>query len=264
VDIRIAIAGKGGVGKTTLSAALAKSLVSAGKRVIAVDADPNNCLGRALGLPESLLSQITPVSEMSDLLAERAGQGDGGSFFSIDPKVDDLLDRFRVDWDGVSLLVMGTVDEPGAGCVCPESAVLKALLRHLVELDGYSLVMDMEAGLEHLGRGTAKHVGALLIVLEPSAASARTAARIAGLARGLGMRVPGVVMNKVKAQQDAAEALPYLDGLPVIATLPVDPAVAESEAVPSSGPYVEAVEELRMLLRERSGDNGRGQPLPNR
>ena len=253
MDIRIAIAGKGGVGKTTLSAALTQSLVRAGERVIAIDADPNNCLGRALGLPESLLNQTTPLSEMTEMLAERAGKGDGGSFFSINPKVDDLLDRFRVDWDGISLLVMGTVDEPGAGCVCPESAVLKALLRHLVELDGYSLVMDMEAGLEHLGRGTAKHIGAILIVAEPSAASARTAARIAGLARGLGMRVPGVVMNKVKAQEDVAKVLPYLDGLPVLATLPVDLAVAESEAVPRIGPYVQAVDNLRRKLTDWLG-----------
>lgn len=248
--VRIAIAGKGGVGKTTLTAALTHSLVLGGERVIAVDADPNNCLGRALGLPESLLSRITPLSEMSELLAERAGKAEGGSFFSINPKVDDLLERFRVNWDGISLLVMGTVDEPGAGCVCPESAVLKALLRHLVELEEYSLVMDMEAGLEHLGRGTARHIGAMLIVAEPTAASARTAARIAGLARGLGMRLPGVVLNKARSPEGADKVLPYLHGLPIIATLPVDPAVAESEAVPRAGAYREAVEGLRARLTE--------------
>ena len=248
--VRLAIAGKGGVGKTTLSAALVRSLVRSGERVLAIDADPNNCLGRALGLPEELLSRVTPLSEMTDLLAERAGKAEGGGFFSINPKVDDLLDRFRVDWEGVSLLVMGTVDEPGAGCVCPESAVLKALLRHLVELEDYSLVMDMEAGLEHLGRGTAKHVGALLIVVEPTAASARTAARVADLAKGLGLKLPGVVVNKARSGDDEAKVLPYLDGLPVIAALPADPAVAESEAVPESGPYVEAVEGLRRRLAE--------------
>jgi len=250
VRVTIAIAGKGGVGKTTLAAALTRSLVRSGQQVIAVDADPNNCLGRALGLPESLLSSITPLSEMTELLAERAGKADGGSFFSITPRVDDLLDCFRVDWDGVSLLVMGTVDEPGAGCVCPESAVLKALLRHLVELEQYSLLMDMEAGLEHLGRGTARHIGAILIVTEPSAASARTAARVAALARGLGVRVPGVVLNKARSEEDIAKVLPYLGDLPIIATLPVDPAVAESEAVPNMGPYMEAVERLRRRLDE--------------
>ncbi len=245
--VRIAIAGKGGVGKTTLSAALTRSLVRSGERVIAVDADPNNCLGRALGLPEELLSRITPLSDMTDLLAERAGKAEGGGFFSITPEVTDLLDRFKVEWDGISLLVMGTVEEPGAGCVCPESAVLKALLRHLVELEDYSLVLDLEAGLEHLGRGTATHVGALLIVVEPTPASARTAARIAKLAKGLGLRLPGVVVNKALPDSEA-RVLPYLDGLPIIAILPADPAVAESEAVPESGAYVEAVEKLRRRL----------------
>jgi len=246
--VRIAIAGKGGVGKTTLGAALIRSLVRSGERVIAVDADPNNCLGRALGLPEDLLSRITPLSEMTDLLSERAGKGEGGGFFSINPMVDDLFDRFRVNWHGISLLVMGTVDEPGAGCVCPESTVLKALLRHLVELEDYSLVLDMEAGLEHLGRGTAMHVGALLIVVEPTAASARTAARVAALAKGLGLRIPGVVVNKARADSEA-KVIPYLHGLPIIATLPADAAIAESEAVPASGPYVEAVEELTKRLQ---------------
>jgi len=182
---KVAIAGKGGVGKTTLSAALCRDLARSGERVLAVDADPNNCLGRALGIPEGILSGIAPLSEMTELLAERAGKAEGGGFFALNPRVDDLLERFGVEHAGVSLLVMGTVDEPGAGCVCPESAVLKALLRHLVGLEEYSLVLDMEAGLEHLGRGTAQHVGALLIVVEPTSASARTAGRIA---RGLRRR----------------------------------------------------------------------------
>jgi CO dehydrogenase maturation factor len=248
VSVKIAVAGKGGVGKTTLSAALAQSLCRAGERVIAVDADPNNCLGRALGFPEEMLAAATPLSELKDLLAERAGTGEGGGFFSLSPPVDDLLHRYRLDNDGISLLVMGTVDEPGAGCVCPESAVLKALVRHLVGLGDWSLVMDMEAGLEHLGRGTAQHVGALLIVAEPTAASARTAARIARLASGLGLRLPGVVVNKASSP-GAGEALrAHLGGLAVLAELPLDRAVAESEAVPAAGPYVEAVDKLRHRL----------------
>ena len=246
--LNIAIAGKGGVGKTTLSAALCRSLARSGEHVLAVDADPNNCLGRALGIPERVLSQVTPLSEMTELLSERAGTPGGGGFFALNPKVDDLLERFKVDHDGISLLVMGTVDEPGAGCVCPESAVLKALLRHLVELEEYSLVLDMEAGLEHLGRGTAQHVGTLLIVVEPTAASARTAARIAGLAKGLGLRVPGVVVNKARSEAAKEKVLPYLGGLEIVAVLPADAAVAESEAVPEAGAYVEAVEGLRGRL----------------
>jgi CO dehydrogenase maturation factor len=248
MTMKLAIAGKGGVGKTTLSAALARSLAQAGERVVAVDADPNNCLGRALGFPEELLDHIVPLSEMKEMLAERAGTDQGGGFFALDPPVEDLLDRFGVQHDGVSLLVMGTVDEPGAGCVCPESAVLKALVRHLAGSEGLPLVMDMEAGLEHLGRGTARYIGSLLIVAEPTAASARTAARIGKLARGLGLRVPGVVLSKVSSADAEAKVQPYLSGIGTLASLPMDEAVGASEALPDAGPYVEAVEQLKVRL----------------
>lgn len=248
MSIKIAVAGKGGVGKTTVSAALARSLRGAGERVLAVDADPNNCLGRALGFPEEKLAGIIPLSEMKDELGARAGRGEGGGFFALNPPVADLLDEYRLEHDGIALLVMGTVDEPGAGCVCPESAVLKALLRHLAGLEEVSLVADMEAGLEHLGRGTAQHIGGLLIVAEPTPPSARTAARIARLALGLGLRLPGLVWNKAPDGQVSEGLEPYLEGLPVLATLPLDPLVARSEAVPASGPFVQAVEALRGLL----------------
>jgi CO dehydrogenase maturation factor len=253
LELRIAIAGKGGVGKTTLSAALAHSLARAGRRVLAVDADPNNCLGRALGFPEPILADLTPLSEMRDLLAQRAGTAQGGSFFALSPPVADLVERFQVTHGGVSLLVMGTIDEPGGGCVCPESAVLKALVRHLVDISDLSLVMDMEAGLEHLGRGTAQYLGALLIVVEPTPASARTAARIARLAEGLHLKLPGVVLNKISSPGDEQRVGGHLADLPVIAALPEDPAVRGSETVPTAGPYVEAVEALRQRL-ESEGD----------
>jgi len=251
MSTRIAVAGKGGVGKTTLSAALARSMSLSEDKVLAVDADPNNCLGRALGFPDELLASLTPISEMKEMLAGRAGQDQGGSFFSLDPPVEDLLSDYKVEYGGLSLLVMGTIDEPGAGCVCPESTVLKALMRHLVDLPDTSVIVDMEAGLEHLGRGTAQHVGALLIVAEPSIASARTAARIARLATGLGLRVPGVVVNKVSSPEVVERLRPHLGALDVIARLPADPAVAASEALPTSGPYLEAVEALRQELAKR-------------
>jgi CO dehydrogenase maturation factor len=253
LDIRIAIAGKGGVGKTTLSAALARSLARGGHRVLAVDADPNNCLARALGFAEAVLADLRPLSEMRELLAGRAGVAEGGGFFALAPPVEDLLERFQVRHDGVSLLVMGTIDEPGGGCVCPESAVLKALVRHLVSIPDLSLVMDMEAGLEHLGRGTAQYLGALLIVVEPTPASARTAERIARLAAGLQLRLPGIVLNKVSSPKDEQRVRPHLPDLPVIASLPQDAAVADSETAPAAGVFVEAVEALRQRLESESG-----------
>ena len=232
------------MGKTTLSASLARALRRRGETVLAVDADPNNCLGRALGFPESLLDSVTPLSEMKEELSALAGTADGGSFFALNPPVEELLERYRVRHGGLSLLVMGTVDEPGAGCVCPESAVLKALVRHLAGLEDLALVIDMEAGLEHLGRGTAQYVGALLIVAEPTAASARTAGRIARLARGLGLRVPGLVLNKVSSADSGDRVRPYLEGLELLASLPLDASVAGSESVPESGAYVDAVDGL--------------------
>jgi CO dehydrogenase maturation factor len=249
VSIKIAVAGKGGVGKTTLCAVLSRCLAGAGERVLAIDADPNNCLGRALGFPEEVLSALTPLSEMKERLTALAGRADGGGFFALNPPVEGLLSEYQVRHDGISLLVMGTVDEPGAGCVCPESAVLKALVRHVVGLADLSLVLDMEAGLEHLGRGTARHVGALLIVTEPSPAGARTAARIARLAHGLGLQLPGVVVTKAQSAEAADRVRPYLEGLDIIAVLPFDPAVTASEEAPHGGPYVEAVAGLVAQLR---------------
>jgi len=240
---KLAIAGKGGVGKTTLSATLARALASAGRRVIAVDADPNNCLGRALGFPEDVLAGVTPLSEMRERLTTLAGRAGGGAFYELDPPVWRLIEEHLVEHAGVGLLVMGTVEEPGAGCVCPESAVLKSVVRALVEEEDTALVLDMEAGLEHLGRGTARHIGALLVVVEPTPASARTAVRIARLAEGLHLRVSGVVLNKSLPGADATVA-PYLEGLEVIATLPFDRSLGETERVPTTGSYVEAVSAL--------------------
>jgi CO dehydrogenase maturation factor len=256
MGIKVAIAGKGGAGKTTLSAALARSLAGSGERVLAVDADPNNCLGRALGFPEEKLAEARPLSEMKEMLAERAGTAEGGGFFALDPPVEDLLGDYGIEHGGIRLLVMGTVDEPGAGCVCPESAVLKALVRHLVGRGDTALVMDMEAGLEHLGRGTAQYVGALVIVAEPTAAGARTAARIARLARGLGLRLPGVVVNKAPSREAAEAVRPYLGDLEVFAVLPEDGGVSASEVAPTEGLYVEAVEELRARLADWCSASG--------
>ena len=145
--MKVAIVGKGGVGKTTLAAALARHLARAGSSVVAVDADPDANLPSALGVPQDRTPE--PIAGMRELILDRTDARDegGGVFFKLNPKVDDLPEKFYVDAGGVRLLVLGTVETGGKGCMCPEGAVLKALLQHLLLRVTDDVVLDMEAGL---------------------------------------------------------------------------------------------------------------------
>ena len=177
---KIAIAGKGGVGKTTFSALLAHSLAAAGQNVYAIDADPNATLGEALGFPQELLARLVPIIDMKELVEERTGTrpGESGAYFRLNPRVDDIPARFSVAHRGVRLLKMGTVRGAGAGCVCPENSMVRALVTHLLLRERETVLLDMVAGLEHLGRGTAAAVDTMFIVRKPSAWSpARRTAR---------------------------------------------------------------------------------------
>ncbi|MGQ9730715.1 MAG: ATP-binding protein [Candidatus Zipacnadales bacterium] len=218
--MRVAIVGKGGVGKTTIAAALARLLAKAGRSVYAIDADPNNCLAYALGLPPAIAARIQPLSEMSDLLAERVGTRPGqGGLHIINPPVTDLIEKYTVTHDGIKLLVMGTIEKGGGGCACPENNTLRAIVRELVDLPD-ELVMDMEAGLEHLGRGTAQHVDALLGVVAPHASSVRTILRIRTLAQDLGLRKLLAIANRVRGPEDRALIDEMLRDVPVVVELP--------------------------------------------
>ncbi len=202
--MKIAVTGKGGVGKTTFSAILARLYAEEGRSVLAVDADPDANLGLALGFSEQALKEIVPISQLKTLVAQRTGSSDEnfGKFFKINPKVDDIPEKYAKSVNGVKLLTLGTVETGGSGCVCPEHVLLKRIISHLILQNKDVVIMDMEAGIEHLGRGTADSVDQFIVVIEPGARSIQTYEKVKELALDLGVKNVRVVANKVRNQED--------------------------------------------------------------
>lgn len=248
--MKIAISGKGGVGKTTLAALLAQVYADAGRNVLAVDVDPSPCLAGALGFPPESRAQLHPISEMDELIYERTGAKPGtvGGFFTLNPRVDDLPDRYSVEYRNVRLLEMGSVDIGGSGCICPESAMLKTLFTHLLFRDDDVLILDMYAGVEHLGRATVDFVDALVIVAEPTRRSLGTAAQIKGLAEDINLTRSWLVGNKVRDESEKAFLLAETPGLPVLGFLPADMGVQEADRL--GIPVYDHVPALRLASEE--------------
>jgi CO dehydrogenase maturation factor len=231
--VKVAVTGKGGVGKTTVAASLARALSSLGREVLAVDADPDTNLAGTLGLrgPE-----ITPLVKLKELVAERVGGGEAwGGFLRMNPRVDDIPEQFSVRVDGIRLLVMGGIDRGRSGCACPQNVLLREVLNHLMLGRDQDVVVDMEAGIEHLGRGTAEGVDLMLVVVEPGWASLQTAARVVGLAGDLGLRRLGAVANRISAEIDLEYVRAGLGTLPLLGVLPLD---VELERDTRAGRYV--------------------------
>ena len=203
--MKIAITGKGGVGKTTFAATLARMYADEGRSVLAADADPDANLGLALGFSEEELEEIVPISKMRKLVEERTGADEFNKLFRLNPKVDDIPDKYAKSRNGVKLLVLGTVETGGGGCVCPEHVMLKRIISHLMLRSTDVVVLDMEAGLEHLGRGTTSGMDRFIVVIEPGARSVQTYKNVKRLASGSG-RMPRsrVVANKVRSEEDEA------------------------------------------------------------
>ncbi len=229
--MKLAITGKGGVGKTTLTALLAQAYADAGRQVLAVDADPSPCLAGALGFPEELRAKLSPIAEMDELIEERTGAKPGtvGGFFTLNPRVDDIPERFSVTHRGVRLLEMGSVDLGGSGCICPESAMLKTLFTHLLFRKDDVLLLDMYAGVEHLGRATVDFVDAMLVVVEPTRRSLGTAAQIKKLANDIKLDRLYLVGNKVRNEDEAKFLESETPGLSVLGFLPADLKVQEAD-----------------------------------
>ena len=231
--MKIAVSGKGGVGKTTLSAMLAVTLSLKGRGVVAIDADPDANLASALGVPPA--EHPTPFSEMHELAEERTGAAGPGGYFKLNPKVDDLPETHATHIGSIRLLALGGVNEGGGGCICPATALVKALLTHLILGRDEDVVMDMEAGIEHLGRATAQSMDAMIIVINESPWSIHTALRIRKLAGDLGMTKLFAVANCVRPSSNMEQVRKELNGIPLIGCIPHDQRL-ESGVVQSYGP----------------------------
>ncbi len=249
--MKIAISGKGGVGKTTLAALLIKYFRDQGKKVLAVDADPDANLALALGVPDP--GTIVPLSEMKEMVAERTDSQPGkmGGFFKMNPKVDDIPEKYSRQIDGIKLIVMGGVKKGGSGCICPESVLLRTLVTHMVLLRDEVVVMDMEAGIEHLGRATAKGVDKLIVVVEPGRRSIETAMHVKKLAEDLGLHKVAVVGNKIRGAADQEFLRKQLPALPILGFIPFNDKIIEADL--GGRPPYEAIPELLEVAKAIAG-----------
>ncbi|MCL5264553.1 MAG: AAA family ATPase [Chloroflexi bacterium] len=251
--MKIAISGKGGVGKTTLAALLARLYASEGRPVLAIDADPDANLASAIGFPPDAAEKIVPIVEMKDLIEERTGAKPGSSapYFRLNPRVDDIPDRFAGVHAGVKLLLMGTVKTGGGGCICPENVLLKQLLRHVLVYREEVVIVDMEAGIEHLGRATADSVDAFIVVVEPGRRSLQTAETIKRLAADIGIDRCLVVGSKVGSQSDRDFITSGLPDITVLGFISRSERIIEAD-LKGLSPFdlaPDAVEEARQIRK---------------
>ncbi|MEW6570391.1 MAG: carbon monoxide dehydrogenase accessory protein CooC [Nitrospirota bacterium] len=249
--MKIAITGKGGVGKTTLAAILGYLFAEEGKRVIAVDADPDANLASALGIPKEEAGRIKPLADKEGLIEERTGARPGGmgGIFKLNPKVDDLPEGVGYRVDGITLLTIGGIKAAGSGCYCPENVLLRSLLKHLLVERSEVVIVDMEAGIEHLTRGTAESVDAFIVVVEPGQRSIQTAMTVSEMAVKLGIKKVFIVANKVRGEEDVNFLKGHLGNMELVGSIRFNHSVMEAD-IKGASPYIYApgtVEEVREL-----------------
>ncbi len=228
LEMKLAVSGKGGVGKTMLTSLLSTVLTQFGYSVLAIDADPNATLAIALGFPHP--DKITPISEMGDLIEERTGArpGQAASYFKLNPRVDDIPEKYWVEHNGIKLMVMGRLKKGGSGCYCPENALLEALVAHILLRRDEVVIIDMEAGVEHLGRATARAVNKMIIVVEPGKGSIETAYRIRELAKDIGLENIAVVANKIRNKRDRDFLISAMPDFEFLGFIPYDQSIIEA------------------------------------
>ncbi len=258
--MKIAISGKGGVGKTLLASMLSKTFAENGYSVLAIDADPDANLAATLSFSHP--EEITPISEMSDLIEERTGARPGQSapYFKLNPKVDDIPEKYAMGQNGIRLMRMGRIKKGGTGCYCPENTLLKALMTHLLVARNEVVILDMEAGIEHLGRATAGMVDKLIVVVEPGRRSIETALNIEKLAMEIGLQNVVVVGNKVRNQSDREFLISSLPGFEFLGFIPYDQALVDADLanlpiLDSSQQVVAAVKDIYQALLSTVGSH---------
>ena len=227
--MKIAISGKGGVGKSTIAAAIALTLAKRGQKVLALDADPDANLASALGIPKSV--KIRPISAEIKLIEERTGVqvNEYGKVFKLNPEVSDIAEKFAISHNGVSLVVLGAVKNGGGGCACPENTFIRTLVADLVLYKNETLVMDMEAGIEHLGRGTVMGVDVMIIVVEPGQRSIDCAETVIRMANEIGLRRFIVVGNKITSKDDEEYIIKSMPNQKIAAFMPYAQNIREAD-----------------------------------
>ncbi len=229
--MKIAVSGKGGVGKTFIAGVLAHFFAKKGFKALAIDADPTPNLALTLGIPLEETKKIVPISENKQLVESKT-QSSFPGVYNLSFSVEDIIDKFSVRSPyGINLLVMGTVRSAGTGCMCPANAVVRALLHHLLVKRDEVVVMDMEAGIEHMGRGTAEHVEVMLIVSDPSLKSLETARKLYNLAKEAGIKKSFIVGNKVanSAEKDLIYKFVSSNGMQLLGLIPHDKLILKAD-----------------------------------
>ena len=256
--MKIAVSGKGGVGKTILVSLLSRIFAESGYSVLAIDADPDANLAATLGFPNA--EKIVPISEMKSIIEERTGvsPGQAAPYFKLNPKVDDLPEKYSQEHNGIRLMVMGRIKKGGSGCYCPENALLQALITHLVVFRNEVVILDMEAGIEHLGRATAKAVDKLIVVVEPSRRAVETAYRIAKLAQDISLSNIAAVGNKLRSQAEREFLISSLPGFEILGFIPYDQAIVDADLgnlplVDASQPIITEVRNIHQALLSTIG-----------